>query len=99
MDGKDIRQDERGELGIVRIPFAQIDAIAVVAIEQACAEMRPVTALDFRNVRFVSSTGVSALMKFAVATRKKGYKLFAVNVGLHHQKIFKLIEIARLMPI
>ncbi len=71
MVGESIRHEERGELGIVRIPFANIDAIAVVTIEQMCVDMRAVTALDFRDVRFISSTGMSALLKFAVATRKK----------------------------
>lgn len=91
--------DSHGELSIVRIPYAAVDSISVASIEQACGDLPPVTALDFRNVRFINSIGLSALLKFVVAARKNGYKLFAINVSRHHQKLFKLVEIARFMPI
>jgi anti-anti-sigma regulatory factor len=94
-----IQHEDRGEIGIVRIPMCAIDEQAAVTIEQACAEMRPVTALDFRNVRFINSGGLASLLKFSVAARKKGYKLFAINLSAHHQKMFKQVEIARFMPI
>ncbi len=94
-----IPREAYGDLAIVRIPFVAIDPAAALAIEEACAEMLPVTALDFRCVRFISSVGLSTLLQFAVAARKKGYKLFALNLSLHHQKMFKLVEIARFMPV
>ena len=94
-----IRREKRGELGIVRIPFPAVDALRMMEIESACADMLPVTALDFRDVKYINSSGLSALLKFAVAARKQGFKLFAINLSLHHHKLFKQVEIARFMPI
>ena len=83
----------------MRIPFPAIDALRAMEIESVCADMSPVTALDFREVKYINSSGLSAILKFAVAARKQGYKLFAINVSLHHHKVFKQVEIARFMPI
>jgi anti-anti-sigma regulatory factor len=83
----------------VRIPVCAIDEQVAITIQHACAGMRAVTAIDFRNVRFINSGGLAALLKFSVAARKKGYKLFATNLSAHHQKMFKQVEIARFMPI
>jgi anti-anti-sigma factor len=60
--------------------------------------MRPITVLDFDDVAFINSAGISALLKFVVSARKSGYKLFAMNVSPHHQKIFKMVEMSRFMP-
>jgi anti-anti-sigma regulatory factor len=38
------------------------------------------------------------LLKFVVKARKAGYKLFAMNLSPHHQKIFKMVEMSRFMP-
>jgi len=54
--------------------------------------------LDFANVAFINSAGISALLKFVVSSRKAGNKLFAMNVSPHHQKIFKIVEMSRFMP-
>ena len=35
---------------------------------------------------------------FDVQYGKSGYKLFAMNVSPHHQKIFKIVEMSRFMP-
>ncbi len=94
-----IRREVSGDLAVLRINLASVDAVSAAAIEQACADMRPVTALDFAEVNFVNSAGISALLKFVVAARKNGYKLFAINVSPHHQKIFKMVEMSRFMPI
>ena len=94
-----IRREEQGDLAILRISMPSVDAISAAAIEQACVDMRPITALDFDQVNFINSAGISALLKFVVAARKAGYKLFAINVSPHHQKIFKMVEMSRFMPI
>ena len=60
--------------------------------------MRPITVLDFANVAFINSAGISALLKVVVSARKAGNKLFAMNVSPHHQKIFKMVEMSRFMP-
>ncbi len=94
-----IRREEYGDLAILRIGLPSVDAISAAAIEQACTTMRPITALDFDQVNFINSAGISALLKFVVQARKSGYKLFAINVSPHHQKIFKMVEMSRFMPI
>ena len=94
-----IRREEQGDLAILRINMPSVDAISAAAIEQACSDMRPITALDFDHVNFINSAGISALLRFVVQARKGGYKLFAINVSPHHQKIFKMVEMSRFMPI
>ena len=94
-----IRREEHGDLAILRISMPSVDAISAAAIEQACGDMLPITALDFDQVNFINSAGISALLKFVVQARKSGNKLFAINVSPHHQKIFKMVEMSRFMPI
>jgi len=95
-----ITREEFGEVAILHITTTSIDAISAAAIEAACAAttMQPITVLDFADVAFINSSGISALLKFVVSARKAGYKLFAVNVSPHHQKIFKMVEMSRFMP-
>ncbi|GAC1651208.1 MAG: STAS domain-containing protein [Herpetosiphon sp.] len=94
-----IRREDNGHLVVLRIGLSNVDAVSADQIAAACANMRPVTALDFRAVNFINSAGISALLKFVVAARKSGYKIFAINVSPHHQKIFKMVEMSRFMPI
>jgi anti-anti-sigma factor len=93
-----IRREEFGEVALLHIITSSVDAISAAAIEAACAQMRPITVLDFDEVSFINSAGISALLKFVVTARKAGYKLFAMNVSPHHQKIFKMVEMSRFMP-
>ena len=93
-----IRREEFGEVALLAIATSSVDAISAAAIEASCAQMRPITVLDFDEVSFINSAGISALLKFVVTARKAGYKLFAMNVSPHHQKIFKMVEMSRFMP-
>ena len=93
-----IRREEFGEVAILHIATTSVDAISATAIASECEEMRPITVLDFSEVSFINSAGISALLKFVVQTRKAGYKLFAMHVSPHHQKIFKMVEMSRFMP-
>jgi anti-anti-sigma factor len=93
-----IRREEFGDVAVLHINTSSVDAISAAAIELSCAEMRPITVLDFAEVSFINSAGISALLKFVVGARKAGYKLFAMNVSPHHQKIFKMVEMSRFMP-
>jgi anti-anti-sigma factor len=93
-----IRREEFGEVALLHIITSSVDAISAAAIEAACAQMRSITVLDFDEVSFINSAGISALLKFVVTARKAGYKLFAMNVSPHHQKIFKMVEMSRFMP-
>lgn len=93
-----IRREEFGDVVILHIMTTSIDSISAAAIEANCNEMRPITVLDFADVAFINSSGISSLLKFVVSARKAGYKLFAMNVSPHHQKIFKMVEMSRFMP-
>lgn len=93
-----IRREEFGDVVILHILTTSVDAISAAAIATECREMRPITVLDFREVSFINSAGISALLKFVVSARKAGYQLFAMNVTPHHQKIFKMVEMSRYMP-
>lgn len=93
-----IRREEFGDVAVLHIGLPSVDGVSAAAIEAACIEMRPITVLDFSNVSFINSSGISSLLKFVVTARKAGYKLFAMNVSPHHQKIFKIVEMSRFMP-
>ncbi|OAN44578.1 MULTISPECIES: STAS domain-containing protein [Chloroflexus] len=93
-----IRREEFGDVVVLHILTTSVDAISAAAIAAECQEMRPITVLDFSEVSFINSAGISALLKFVVNARKSGYQLFAMNVTPHHQKIFKMVEMARYMP-
>src|SRR5690349_4089324 len=98
MNNEVIDREEFGDVVIMHIHMTSIDAESASKIEQACATMRPITVLDFAEVTFINSSGISALLKFVVLARESGYKLFAINVSPHHQKLFKIVEISRFMP-
>jgi anti-anti-sigma factor len=93
-----IKREEFGDVAVLHIVTTSVDALSAAAIETACVDMRPITVLDFADVAFINSGGISALLKFVVSARKSGYKLFAMNVSPHHQKIFKMVEMSRFMP-
>jgi anti-anti-sigma factor len=93
-----VRREEFGEVVVLHIRTNSIDAVSAAAIEQDCTDMRPITVLDFDEVAFINSAGISVLLKFVVRARKSGYKLFAMNLSPHHQKLFKMVEMSRFMP-
>lgn len=96
-----IKREEFGNVAILHITTNSVDAISAAAIEAnaTATEIRPITVLNFDNVAFINSAGISALLKFVVSARKAGHKLFAMNVSPHHQKIFKMVEMSRFMPL
>ncbi len=94
-----IQMEDRGNVAIVHIRTHSIDAISAREIEEFCGRSRKTTVLDFSEVAFINSAGISGLLKFIVAARKQGHRVFAVNVSPHHRKIFKMVELSRFMPI
>ena len=94
-----IQREEFGEVAVLHITTNSVDAVSAAAIEASCTTMQPITVLDFADVAFINSAGISVLLKFVVAARKSGYKIFAMHVSPHHQKIFKMVEMTRFMPI
>ncbi len=93
-----VKREELGDVVVLHIRTTSVDAVSAGEIAAACNDMRPITVLNFSEVSFINSAGISALLKFVVAARKAGHKLFAMNVSLHHQKIFKMVEMSRFMP-
>lgn len=98
MNDEVIHREEFGDVAVLHIQTTSVDAVSASAIQATCTTMRPITVLDFADVAFINSAGISALLKFVVASRKSGFKLFAMNVSPHHQKIFKMVEMSRFMP-
>jgi anti-anti-sigma factor len=93
-----IRREACGAVTILHIASNSVDAVSATAIAAACEQMQPITVLDFSEVAFINSAGISALLRFVVQARKAGYKLFAMHLTPHHQKIFKMVEMSRFMP-
>lgn len=95
-----IQREEFGDVAVLHIMTTSVDTGSAAAIETSATltAMRPITVLDFANVAFINSAGISALLKFVVSARKAGNKLYAMNVSPHHQKIFKMVEMSRFMP-
>lgn len=93
-----IRREMFGDVVILHLQTSSIDAVSAAAIEASCTDMKPITVLNFDQVSFINSAGISVLLKFVVKARKDGHKLFAMNLSPHHQKIFKMVEMSRFMP-
>ena len=94
-----IQMEDRGNIAIVHIQTPSIDAVSAREIEDFCGRSRKTTVLDFHEVAFINSAGISGLLKFIVAARKQGHRVYAINVSPHHRKIFKMVELSRFMPI
>ncbi|MGC8874591.1 MAG: STAS domain-containing protein [Chloroflexia bacterium] len=94
-----IEMEDRGPVAIVHIRTPSIDAVSAQEIEEFCGRSRKITVLDFGQVAFINSAGISGLLKFIVSARKRGHRVYAVNVSPHHRKIFKMVELSRFMPI
>ncbi len=95
-----IRRQSFGDVAVLSIMISSVDGVSATAIQDAAlaSEMCPITVLDFANVSFINSAGISALLKFVAPAHKSGNKLFAMHVSPHHQKIFKMVEMSRFMP-
>lgn len=94
-----IQMEDRGNVAIVHIQTPSIDAVSAREIEELCGRSRKTTVLDFGEVAFINSAGISGLLKFIVAARKRGHLVYAIRVSPHHRKIFKMVELSRFMPI
>jgi len=94
-----IQFQEKNGIAIVLIQTPSIDTHSAREIGQACGWSRKATVLDFAQVAFINSAGITGLLRFIVAARKQGHRLYAVNVNPHHRKAFKMVELSRFMPI
>ncbi len=94
-----IQMEDRGNIAIVHIQTPSIDAVSAREIEEFCGRSRKTTVLDFGEVAFINSAGISGLLKFIVAARKRGHLVYGIRVSPHHRKIFKMVELSRFMPI
>ncbi len=93
-----IRREDSGEIAILHVTTSSLDEVVAAAIEAACQPPHPIIVLDFSEVLFINSAGISALLRWAVTMLKGGVKLFALNVNPHHQKLFQTVELARFIP-
>lgn len=93
-----IRREDSGEIAILYVTTSSLDAMTAAAIAAACQPPCPIIVIDFGEVLFINSAGISALLRWAVTMLKGGGKLFALNVTPHHQKLFQTVELARFVP-
>lgn len=94
-----IKIEQNHGLTIVRILTDSVDALSAKEIEAAAGELRERTVLDFGQVLFINSAGISALLKLVIEARKHGKKLYALNVTAHHRKVFEMVDMLRYMPV
>jgi anti-anti-sigma factor len=89
--------EEFGDVMVLRIISPSMDSTSILAIAAACTAPRPITVIDFADVAFINSKGISALLDFAVSARRSGANLFAINVSPHHRRVFKVGEVTRFL--
>jgi anti-anti-sigma factor len=94
-----IKIEQNHGLTVVRILTDSVDALSAKEIEAAAGELRERTVLDFGQVLFINSAGISALLKLVIEARKHGKKLYALNVTAHHRKVFEMVDMLRYMPV
>ena len=68
MTNEVIKREEFGDVAVLHIVTTSVDAISAAAIEAACTDMRPITVLDFADVAFINSAGISALLTRCIRT-------------------------------
>ena len=94
-----VQVEDQGHAAIVRILSPSVDAVSAATIEGTCAKINKATVLDFAEVAFINSGGITGLLRFVVAARRQGNRVFAINVSAHYRKVFKMVELSRFVPI
>ena len=87
------------DVTLIHILNDSVDATSAREIAAATDAMQANTILDFGAVMFINSAGISSLLKLVIEARKRGKKLYAVNVTAHHRKVFEMVDMLRYMPI
>lgn len=94
-----VQIEDCGRIAIAHIQTSNIDVFSAREIAESCGRSRKTTVLDFSQVVFINSAGITGLLKFIVRARRQGHRVYAINVSPHHRKIFKMVELSRFMPI
>jgi anti-anti-sigma factor len=94
-----IQVEDRGHVAILHIQTPSIDISSAREIAESYNRIRKTAVLDFGQVAFINSAGITALLKFIVAAYRQGHRVYAINVSAHHRKVFKMVELSRFMPI
>ncbi|NWJ94649.1 MAG: STAS domain-containing protein [Chloroflexi bacterium] len=94
-----LKIDQGNDVTIIHIQNDSVDAVSAREIAGVSDQMQGNTILDFGSVLFINSAGISALLKLVIEARKRGRKLYAVNVTAHHRKVFEMVDMLRYMPI
>lgn len=91
--------EDQGQVVIVHIRMPNIDNVSAREIAQVCDRTRKTAVLDFAEVLFINSAGITGLLRFIVNARRQGHRVYAIHVNQHHRKVFKMVELSRFMPI
>jgi anti-sigma B factor antagonist len=54
--------------------------------------------LNFEKMQFMNSSGIGVLISLLISANQKGYKLAAVGLSSHYQRIFDLTRLNQAIP-
>lgn len=55
--------------------------------------------LDFTDVPYINSAGISVLIRLVRIGQKAGFRTYAFGVNLHYQKLFRMVGLTEYMAI
>jgi len=70
----------------------------ISAFEKAVAQPVKCIILNFTNVGYVNSAGMSIIISILTRSKNLGHKLRAFGLSEHFQKIFDMVGILKYMP-
>jgi len=90
---------DRGE-AVVELS-GEISAGAEAGLHQAYAEVREASRvrLDFSQVDYINSTGISLIVGILAEARKQGQELQASGLPEHYREIFRITRLSDFMTI
>jgi anti-sigma B factor antagonist len=97
----DITVDERGDHALVSL-CGEFDLAAVEAVETALRPLEtrfPTVILDLREVSFLDSTGLRAIVSADARARKGGFELKIVRGSEEVQKLLYLAGLDKILPL
>lgn len=85
------------------IPLQSLDDTAVNAfsnvVEEWCENSSKDIVLDFKNVNYLYSRGVTCIVRFHILQHEKGKKIVLVNVSEDVRKLLDTVNITAIIPV
>jgi anti-sigma B factor antagonist len=97
-----VRQDQRGQLPVLRVQgevdiytAPRLKEAAVAALEGGSTSL----AFDLSGVEFLDSTGLQVLMSAKKRTAERGGDVYLVGVGGQVRRVFNLLSLDRIFQL